>query len=302
MKPTALLLTAASAIFLAGAAEPPKPLTPNDIIAAAPANAWRSIPADDLLLIDLAGGGRVVVQLAPEFTPVHVANIRAFARSGYWNGAAVYRVQDNYVAQWGMGDKEKPFPEGAVKVPPHEYWRDMKGLPFRPLGYPDSYASQAGFVNGWPVGHDPQSGRVNLTHCYGAVGVARDLAPDTGSGSELYAIIGHAPRQLDRNIAVVGRVIEGIEHLSALKRGPAPMGFYANRSEDRPIAAVRLASQVEAGERPAFEYLDPASEPFGSYLRLRANRDDAFYKTPAGGVDLCNVPVPIRRSSQGERG
>lgn len=295
MNAPALLLATASAFVLTGAAEPAKPLTPNDVVAASPAGAWKAISADDLLLIVLKNGGQIIVQLAPEFTPVHVANIRAFARSNYWSGAAVYRVQDNYVSQWGMGEAEKPFPGEVVKQPPHEYWREMKGLAVVPLGYPDSYGGQAGFVGGWPVAYDSKSGRINLTHCYGAVGVARGLAPDTGSGTELYAIIGHAPRQLDRNIAVVGRVIEGMEQLSALKRGPAPMGFYGQRSEDTPIAQVRLASQLAGPDRPSFEYLDPASAAFANYLRLRASRSDDFYKTPAGGVDLCNVPVPIRR-------
>lgn len=288
-----LILVAAA--MQTSTAPPPKSLTPADVVAAAPASAWRAIPVEDLLLVDLKGRGRVVVQLAPEFAPAHVANIRAFAKSDYWNGAAVYRVQDNYVAQWGNGDVEKPMPAGVVKLPPHEYWRSSKGLTVRPLGYRDSYAPAAGYTLGWPVAHDAKAGRVNLTHCYGHVGVARDLAPDTGSGSELYAIIGHAPRQLDRNIAVVGRVVEGIEHLSSLKRGTEALGFYKERSEDAPIDRVTLASELPAAEQPLFEYLDPASKPFATYLRLRANRDDAFYKVAAGGVDLCNAPVPVRR-------
>ena len=284
------------------AAAPAKPLTPGDVVTAAPAEAWKRISPDDLLLIALKNGGQVVIQLAPEFTPVHAANIRAFARSDYWNGAAIYRVQDNYVAQWGLGDVERPFPAGVVKEPPHEYWRPIDGMAVVPLGYPDSYGAQAGFAGGWPVAYDPAADRINLTHCYGYVGVARGLAPDTGSGSELYAIIGHAPRQLDRNIAVVGRVIEGIENLSSLKRGPAPMGFFAQRTEDTPIASIKLASAVSGVERPLFEYLDPASASFATYLRVKANRSDDFYKTPAGGVDLCNVGVPVRRVTVGERG
>src|SRR5215212_1493748 len=97
------LLLITSAALLVGAA-PAKKLTPTDIVASAPASAWRTIPADDLMVMDLANGGRIVVQLAPQFAPVHVANIRALARANYWNGANVYRVQDNYVAQWGQND------------------------------------------------------------------------------------------------------------------------------------------------------------------------------------------------------
>ncbi len=291
-----LIQTLLLAAALQAAASPPKPLTPNDIVANAPASAWRTIPADDLLVMELGNGGRVVVQLAPAFTPVHAANIRAMARANWWDGAAVYRVQDNYVAQWGIGDAEKPFPAGVVAKPPHEYWRTLRGLPVRPLGYGDPYAPAAGYALGWPIAYSPQTRTANLTHCYGYVGVARDLAPDTGSGSELYAIIGHAPRQLDRNIAVVGRVVEGIDRLSSLPRGTGDLGFYKEGEAKTPIARIRLASQLPPAERPSFQYMDTDSLTFGSYLQLRANRKDAFYERPAGGVDLCNAPVPVRKT------
>ena len=288
---TLLLAAAAQA-----AASSPKPLTPNDIVAAAPASAWRTIPADDLLVLELRSGGRVVVQLAPAFTPVHAANIRAMARANYWDGANVYRLQDNYVAQWGMGDVEKPFPAGVNAKPPHEYWRALRGLPVKPLGNGDAYAPAAGYALGWPIAYNARAGTANLTHCYGYVGVARGLAPDTGSGGELYAIIGHAPRQLDRNIAVVGRVIEGIDRLSSLPRGTGDLGFYKEGEAKTPIARIRLASQIGPAERPSFQYMDTRSATFASYLRLRANRKDAFYERPAGGVDLCNAPVPVRKT------
>lgn len=239
-------------------------------------------------------GGRVVIQLAPDFAPVHVSNIRRFALSDYWNGAAVYRVQDNYVAQWGIGDLERPFPAGTVERPPHEYWIDRASLRWTPLGSPDSYASlEAGFAKGWPVARY-RNGSASLTHCYGYVGVARGLAPDTGVGGELYAIIGHAPRQLDRNIAIVGRVVQGIELLSSLLRGTEALGFYKEGTVAKRITNVTLASNMAAEDRPEFEYLNEQSSAFAKYRDIRANRDDDFYRMPAGGVDLCNVPVPVR--------
>src|SRR5436309_9780953 len=118
----------AAAVLLTGAAPAKKLLAPNDIVAGAPASAWRTIPADDLLVMDLKSGGRVVIQLAPAFAPVHVANIRALALADYWNGATVYRVQDNYVAQWGQNESSKPWPAGVTPEPPAEYTRPLKGL------------------------------------------------------------------------------------------------------------------------------------------------------------------------------
>jgi peptidylprolyl isomerase len=289
------LLLVTIAALLNGAAPPKKPLTPNDVVAAAPASAWKAIPADDLMLIDLKNGGRVVVQLAPAFAPVHVANIKALARANYWDGATVYRLQDNYVAQWGLNESDKPWPARVVAKPPAEYVRPLKGLAITPLGSPDAYAPGAGFAGGWPVAYSARAGWANLAHCYGSVGVGRDLAPDTGTGGELYAVIGQAPRQLDRNIALVGRVVDGIDRFSALPRGPAPMGFYADKAQYLPIASIRLASDVPAAERPSYEVMDTAGATFAPYLRLRANRKDDFYVRPAGGVDLCNVQVPVRK-------
>jgi peptidylprolyl isomerase len=247
--------------------------------------------------MDLQEGGRIVIELAPAFAPVHVANMRRYARAGWWNEATIYRVQDNYVAQWGNGDAEVPLPVGVVRRPPAEYERPSAGLTLRPLGFPDSYAPMVGFVDGWPMAWDPVRRSAWLTHCYASVGVGRDLSPDTGTGGELYAIIGHAPRQLDRVIAVVGRVVDGIDKLSSLPRGTEALGFYKDASLFVPIASVRLASAMPAAERPAYEYMDTGSATFAKYLRVRANRHDDFYIRPAGGVDLCNVQVPVRKKA-----
>ena len=156
--------------LLAAAAPPARLPTPSDIVASAPASAWKTIPADDLLVIDLAKGGRIVIQLAPQFAPVHVANIRALARGRYWDGAKVYRVQDNYVAQWGQNESDKPWPAGVTAKPPPEYTRAIKGLSIKPLGSPDAYAPAAGFADGWPVSYSPKAGWANLAHCYGERG------------------------------------------------------------------------------------------------------------------------------------
>jgi peptidylprolyl isomerase len=291
------LLFVTAAACLIGAAPAKKLPTPNDIVAAAPASAWKTIPADDLLVMDLANGGRIVIQLAPAFAPVHVANIKALARGNYWKGASVYRVQDNYVAQWGLNESDRPWPTGVTAKPPAEYTRPFKGLRVKPLGYPDPYAAGAGFSDGWPIAYNSRANWANLAHCYATVGVGRDLWPDTGTGGELYAVIGNAPRQLDRVIAVVGRVVDGIDHLSSLPRGTEALGFYKDKAQYTPIANIRLASDMPAADRPAFVYLDTQWASFARYLQVRANRHDDFYIRPAGGVDLCNVQVPVRKKS-----
>ena len=160
------------------------------------------------------------------------------------------------------------------------------------------YSDIEWFHDGWPLGGDDDY--TWPVHCYGMVGVGRNYSPDTGSGAELYTVIGHAPRHLDRNIALVGRVIEGMEHLSSLPRGKGALGFYAaNEAHKRtPILSVRVASDLPANEQPRFEYLSTDSVTFAAYAEAIANRRDPFFIAPAGGADICSIRVPVRRVAQ----
>ncbi|MXP08630.1 peptidylprolyl isomerase [Pseudoblastomonas halimionae] len=189
--------------------------------------------------------------------------------------------------------------DGGIQLPEEfaDYDPDEDELPKLPgpqIG--DQYASFASIWNGWPIA-GALGGEENSfwpIHCYGMVGVGRNMSPDTGDGSQLYTVIGHAPRHLDRNIALVGRIISGIEHLSSLPRGKGPLGFYEDAEKRVPIEWVRVASDLPEGERPAFEYFDTATEDFARYADARANRRDPFFNVPAGGADVCNIPVPVR--------
>ncbi|GMN03060.1 peptidylprolyl isomerase [Erythrobacter sp. MTPC3] len=160
--------------------------------------------------------------------------------------------------------------------------------------YSDPYALSVGHSDGWAYATDVDT--FWPVHCYGMVGVGRNYSPDTGSGAELYTVIGHAPRHLDRNIALVGRIISGMEHLSSLPRGSGELGFYTEEEADKrtPIVSVRVASDLPDTARPAFEYLSTESQTFAAYAAARANRRDPFFIEPAGGADICNIPVPVR--------
>ena len=266
-----------------------------EIEAAAPADAWRPIRPDDLLLIDTAKG-TLTIELAPGFAPAHAAAIRALVRSGAFAGGAVTRVQDNYVVQWGTRAAVAalagpPAPAAAGPELPPEYERPATGMAFTPLPYPDAYARQAGFSDGWPVGRD--AGSAWLVHCYGMVGAGRDNPPSTGDGSELYAVIGHAPRHLDRNMAVVGRVIDGLAPFAALPRGTAVLGFYQTAAEKLPITGAHLAGDTPGA--PRWEVLRTDTPTFAALVDARANRREPFFVRPASGVDVCNVKIPVRR-------
>lgn len=276
---------------------------PSEIVAAAKADNWVAIVPSDVLVMDLAPDSkgksrRVIIQLMPApFSQGWVSNIRKLAAAHWWDGTSINRVQDNYVVQWGDATEKKALPQGLAMVDAKNYvtpdWPTKDWILARADGRPDAYAGAHGFYLGWPLAQ----GREGLwpVHCYGMVGVGRNLSPDTGTGAELYTVIGHAPRHLDRNIALVGRVIEGIEHMSSLPRGTGALGFYEKEEERVPILSVRLGNAAK--DVPAFEYLSTDSKSFAAYADARANRRDAFFNIPAGGADICNIPVPIRRKA-----
>jgi peptidylprolyl isomerase len=310
------MLTLALLLQAAAAAPANAPKSPSEIVAQAPASDWVDIAANDLLVMQLASGRRVVIQLMPPpFSQPWIANIRTLATARWWDGTSINRVQDNYVVQWGDATEKKALPAGLRNTLENDYttklpnalissWavqaaqqadassRNEGSMPF--LSDKDAYAPFASFVTGVPIGMK-EDGEAWPVHCYGMVGVGRNLSPDAGNGAELYTVIGHAPRHLDRNIAVVGRVVEGIEHLSSLPRGTGNLGFYEDPKQRVAIASVGLASALPEGERPRLQYLSTESATFAAYADARANRKDAFFNVPAGGADICNIPVPVRK-------
>jgi len=274
-----------------------KPKSMQEILDATKASDWRALDPADTLYLDLASG-RVVIELAPGFAPAHVANIRTLAKEGYWNGLSINRSQDNFVVQWGDGeeDEKKRKPLGSAKTKlPAEFERASKGVKFDRLPDSDGWASQVGFAGGgFPAARDPQAGKTWLAHCYGAIGAGRDVAADSSNGTELYVVTGQSPRQLDRNITVVGRVVQGMEFLSVLPRGTGPLGFYEKPEQRTPIKAIRLASDVPDNERVPLELLRTDTAAFTQLVEARRNRRDEWYKRPAGHIDVCNVPLPVR--------
>ncbi len=281
------------AFLVIDAAQPAAPArTMADILAASKPADWRSPDPENTLYLELAAG-RVVIELAPQFAPRHAANIRTLVRGKYFDGLAITRSQDNFVVQWGDPESKKPLGAG-LKTLKAEFTRPATGLQFVSLPDPDTYAPQTGWVSGFPAARDKEGGTAWLVHCYSMLGVGRENDADSGGGTELYVVSGHAPRQLDRNTTVVGRVVHGMEWLSSTPRGPAPMGFYEKPEQRVPIKQVRVAADVPQAQRTAVEVLRTDTQTFKDLIEARRNRREEWYKVPAGRIDVCNVPLPTR--------
>lgn len=278
-------------MLAAGQAAPPRTMA--EVLAASAPSDWRALDPQNTLYLQLAAG-RVVIELAPAFAPAHVANLKTLARQKYWDGLAILRSQDNFVVQWGDPEGKRSLGEARATLPPEFTVTASASLPFTRLPDADGYAPEVGFSGGFPAGRDPGAGLVWLAHCYAMVGAGRGNEPESGNGSELYVVTGHAPRQLDRNIALVGRVVQGMELLSVLPRGTGPLGFYEQPDQHVPIVSVQVAADVPEAERARLEVLRTDTATFAALVEARRNRRDDWYKVPAGYIDLCNVPLPAR--------
>jgi peptidylprolyl isomerase len=274
-----------------------KPLTTAEVLSSSSAADWRALDPQDTLYMELPAG-RVIIELAPVFAPHHVANVIALVRGHYFDGLAIMRAQDNYVVQWGDADGKKPIGE-AQRTLAAEFERPLRGLTLTKLPDPDTYAPEVGFVEDFPAAADPATGRAWAVHCYGMLGAGRDNDVDSGGGTELYVVIGQAPRHLDRNVTLLGRVVQGMELLAATPRGSGAMGFYEHPEQRVPIRSLQLASEVPAAQRTQLEVLRTDTPTFLAYVAARRNRLEEWFKVPAGRIDVCNIPIPARVRGSG---
>ncbi|MEJ6005118.1 peptidylprolyl isomerase [Paucibacter sp. AS339] len=277
-----------------------KTLSSAELIAQSPDSEWRPLAPENTLLMELPQG-QVLIELAPRFAPRHVANIRALAQGGFYDGLAIVRVQDNFVAQWGDPNADeaglaKPLSAGASAKIPAEFSLPLKNIPkadFARLPDLDGWAPLTGFVDGFPVAANPKTGQAWMAHCYATVGAGRSDAVDSSTGAELYAVIGQAPRGLDLNITVVGRVLKGIELLASLQRGGPNMGFYDKAEQRTSILRLRLLADIPVAERPALQVLRTDGKTWPQLLQSRRSRGGWFVHQHQH-VDLCGLNVPTR--------
>ncbi len=266
------------------------------VLAAAVPSDWRPLDPENTLYLELTSG-RVVIELAPAFAPAHVANVKALVREGYFDGLTINRVQDNYVVQWGdaaEGPQRRAIKQAKERLPAEFDQAMSPGIPFTPSPDGDLYAAEAGWSNGFPAARDPKSQRTWLTHCYGALGTARGNDAGSGGGTNLFVVIGHAPRHLDRNDTAFGRVVKGIELLSALPRGTGPLGFIEKPEQRVAISRVVVAADLPAAERTPIEVMRTDTKTFESLIAARRTRAEEWFKYPVGRIEVCNVPIPTR--------
>lgn len=277
--------------------------------AASSADEWRNVDPENLVVMDVTYG-RILIELAPQFSPAHAARFRELVRAKFYDGKTFYRVIDGFVAQGGEGetDEDKNVDKDAPAKPP--VWPALKAefdrpigedVRFAPLGSPDLFAAEVGHVDGFPTGRNFDDGKMWILHCPGTIAMARDTNPDTGS-TEFYVPIGHGPRRLDRNLSAFGRVLEGMQYLQKLNRGDPKVenGVIQDPTKRDPIVRVQMAADMPAGERPRMQVMDTGSKAFEEYKNQRRNPSPEFYKRQAPNLDICAFNAPVQHFGEGK--
>lgn len=208
---------------------------------------WRAPDPENILVIDTTKG-RIIVELAPQIAPKHVAQVKALARSGLYDGRAFFRVWDRFMAQGGDPDDTG---QGASKLPnvPAEF--DLR----RPEG--DGFvqvmergAQLLGFIGSLPVTSQPDFIRERAAdkrlsawamHCPGVTSMAR--GDDVNSANSQWFIMRAPYLSLDRRYSIWGRAVVGADVAVQFATGePVP-------TPDRTRKVQVLADMPEA-DRP----------------------------------------------------
>lgn len=253
---------------------------------------WRALELKNTVLLTLPHG-KVVIELAPQFSPKHVAQFSSLLKTSFYDKTTFYRVIDGFVAQAGPKDgseKDKSVPILAMEG---QFTLSEKNS-FTQVQTNDLFALKTAFQDGFALASDNNS-NAWLTHCPGTLAMARGNEADSAS-SHFYFVIGQAPRYLDKIMTIFGRVVYGMEHIQAIKRTAVIEGEYAVDSrEHTPIVSMELMADVPEKDQIIIEVENTESEDFAQRLvKRRARNNEFFYKKPPPVLDVCQVPIRSR--------
>ncbi|CAI3947726.1 peptidylprolyl isomerase [Alteromonas macleodii] len=231
--------------------------------------------------------GDVVIALHPSLAPKHVARFKSLIDAGFYNEQAFYRVVDGFVAQAGSNDTHdaSKFPPTLFKPINAEFTQPLNSN-VNVVESKDMFAPNTGFLDGFPVGIDQSRKEMWGLHCPGVVAFARNSEKDTAS-TEFYIVIGQAPRHLDRNMSVVGRVLQGMDVLQKLPRGNMDRGGVL---DDITQESKIKQAFVHANNATPYFLQTPHHEEYKKRANTGRNLDNPFFHDNTYGprpIDVC---------------
>lgn len=253
-----------------------------------PADQWRTVAPENLMVIETAKG-RILVELDPTMAPAHVERMQILTRRGFFDGLKFHRVMTDFMAQTGdpqgTGEGGSDLPDLKAEFT----FRRGRGGAFQPvIGGGEGYR---GYYNGVPVQTQPDAQMfvtadmkvgANGLFCPSVLGMARAGSPDSAN-SQFYLMTGRSDL-LNGQYTAFGRIVAGLDVVKALKAGTQENNGAVGEGADV-MTRVRLADAIPEAERPSVRVMDPRSPSFVTrYETARAAAGLTF--------NVCNVEVP----------
>lgn len=255
---------------------------------------WIDIPQHQLVYLQTKAGTSVML-LADEFTPKNTAQFRQLVQQRFYDGLSFYRVIDQFVLQAGLPE-ERVHPHGKLKPAPivaeFQWPIPSQSTSFVQVQQPDSFADVTGYRKLFAVGRDSSSEW--LITCPNVVVMAR--SNEANSATSDFAIMqGQAPRHLDQNMSVIGRMIWGVSLLNQVQRAAANSDGLVPMAKQSPILTMQLGADREAKAQLPLQIQNPAGPQFLSRLHQARTREHAFYQAKGRGVlDICYYSLAVR--------
>lgn len=259
---------------------------------------WRTLSPENTLYLETETG-RIIIELAANFSPHHVKHVKKLVRKGFYDGLDFYRVINNFVVQGGdMAGKSKlPL---AKKTLTAEFEHPINSKAnFTLVQNPDLLAEQTGFIDGFAIGRSLTENKQWLLTCPGVINLAR--SSDINSATTDFAImIGQAPRHLDRNMSIFGRIIDGIEHLNHIKRGKVENGGAIENPQQRSkIIKMTIAADLPKAQQLNIQIEHTHTQSFKQMITDKRTRPHEFFHHKGNGaVDICYLNVKTKISER----
>ncbi|MBQ3286525.1 MAG: peptidylprolyl isomerase [Firmicutes bacterium] len=164
-----------------------------------------------MVIIEMEDGGRIELELLPEYAPNTVENFKYLVSKGFYDGLIFHRVISGFMIQGGC-----PLGRGTGG-PGYQ----IKGE-FRDNGFPQN----------------------TLQHSRGVISMARAMDPDS-AGSQFF-IMHQDGFFLDGQYAAFGRVVSGMDVVDEI--AATPTGFQDRPRAEQKIKSITLVDEGEVKE------------------------------------------------------
>ena len=257
-----------------------------------PAEAWRKVDPENLIIIDTAYG-KIGVELYPEISPAHVEQVKTLARSGFYDNVPFHRVIEGFMNQTGdgsngdgSGDSDLPDLNGNFT------FRRGEDMPVTLVGARSEGGRtiNVGFYKALPIATQPMAqamltadGKVNAfgLHCKGVTSMARTNDPDTANSQ--FFLMRDRASHLDESYTIWGNTVMGQEHLRRFKVGTiGEAGFVPDQ-----MNTMRVASDLPDEDRPSVYVMKADHPAFQNYLETVKKSDGSY-------PDICDISVPTK--------